>query len=51
MYNTKLYYALGIRQVVRHQVLVLAFGGSNPSSPAKVETSVLAGVFSLVVTL
>ena len=27
---------LGIRQVVRHQVLVLAFGGSNPSSPAKI---------------
>ena len=26
---------LGCRQVVRHQVLVLAFGGSNPSIPAK----------------
>ena len=25
---------LGRRQVVRHQVLVLAFGGSNPSGPA-----------------
>lgn len=26
---------LGRRQVVRHQVLVLAFGGSSPSGPAK----------------
>jgi hypothetical protein len=26
---------VGSGQVVRHQVLVLAFGGSNPSSPAK----------------
>ena len=26
---------MGRRQVVRHQVLVLAFGGSNPSVPAK----------------
>ncbi len=26
---------MGRRQVVRHQVLVLAFGGSNPSGPAK----------------
>ena len=25
---------VGCRQVVRHQVLVLAFGGSNPSIPA-----------------
>ena len=25
---------LGSRQVVRHMVLVHAFGGSNPSSPA-----------------
>ena len=29
--------ALGRRQVVRHQVLVLAFGSSNLSAPAKVE--------------
>jgi hypothetical protein len=28
-------YKLGRRQVVRHQVLILAFGGSNPSAPAK----------------
>ena len=28
---------MGRRQVVRHQVLVLAFGGSNPSVPAKIE--------------
>ena len=27
---------MGRGQVVRHQVLVLAFGGSNPSAPAKV---------------
>ena len=33
--------ALGIRQVVRHQVLVLAFGGSNPSSPAKLVLTIL----------
>ena len=26
---------LGCRQVVRHQVLVLTFGGSNPSIPTK----------------
>lgn len=26
---------MGRGQVVRHQVLVLAFGGSNPSAPAK----------------
>jgi hypothetical protein len=26
---------MGCGQVVRHQVLVLAFGGSNPSIPAK----------------
>lgn len=26
---------MGVGQVVRHQVLVLAFGGSNPSPPAK----------------
>ena len=25
--------AMGCRQVVRHKVLVLAFGGSNPSIP------------------
>ena len=29
--------ALGTRQVVRHVVLVHAFGGSNPSSPAKLD--------------
>ena len=32
---------LGIRQVVRHQVLVLAFGGSNPSIPAKLVLTIL----------
>jgi hypothetical protein len=26
---------MGCGQVVRHQVLVLAFGGSNPSIPAR----------------
>lgn len=29
--------SLGRGQVVRHQVLVLAFGGSNPSDPARNE--------------
>ncbi len=29
-----LYFLLGCRQAVRHQVLVLAFRGSNPCTPA-----------------
>lgn len=33
---------LGRRQVVRHQVLVLAFGGSSPSGPAKLYINRLA---------
>ena len=33
---------LGRRQVVRHQVLVLAFGGSNPSGPATLYINRLA---------
>lgn len=32
---TRLCRTMGRGQVVRHQVLVLAFGGSNPSAPAK----------------
>lgn len=34
---------LGIRQVVRHVVLVHAFGGSNPSSPATHRPDFLVG--------
>ena len=30
---------MGRRQVVRHQVLVLAFAGSNPAVPAKLRTT------------
>lgn len=26
---------LGYRQAVRHEILILAFGGSNPPTPAK----------------
>ena len=33
---------MGRRQVVRHQVLVLAFGGSNPSGPATLYINRLA---------
>ncbi len=36
---------MGCRQVVRHQVLVLAFGGSNPSIPAKKNTGLMIGIF------
>ena len=32
---------LGSRQVVRHWVLVSAFGGSSPSSPAKLVLTIL----------
>ena len=38
---------MGRRQVVRHQVLVLAFGGSNPSGPAKL--SLLPAFYRLVI--
>ena len=40
---------MGRRQVVRHQVLVLAFGGSNPSGPAKL--SLLPAFCRLVIFL
>ena len=39
-------YILGIRQVVRHWFLVPAFGGSNPSSPAK-KNDLLLQIFFL----
>ena len=42
---------MGRRQVVRHQVLVLAFGGSNPSAPARDKSKILplvGGVFYLI---
>ena len=44
---------MGCRQVVRHQVLVLAFGGSNPSIPAILEikqrnVDLCVGVFYFV---
>lgn len=38
---------MGRGQVVRHQVLVLAFGGSNPSAPAIEKTPTRVGVFSI----
>ena len=38
---------MGCGQVVRHLVLVQAFGGSNPSIPAKVETTHLWVVSTL----
>ena len=38
---------MGVGQVVRHQFLVLAFGGSNPSPPA-IRLATLAHGFSLV---
>ncbi len=33
------YVCLGCRQAVRHQVLVLAFRGSNPCTPAIISVS------------
>lgn len=42
------YATIGRRQVVRHQVLVLAFGGSNPSALAKDKSPASVGDFSLV---
>jgi hypothetical protein len=36
---------MGCGQVVRHQVLVLAFGGSNPSIPANIRRSRMGGPF------
>ena len=33
-----MYPSMGRRQVVRHLVLVQAFGGSNPSAPDKKKT-------------
>ncbi len=34
LFYVALYFLLGCRQAVRHQVLVLAFRGSNPCTPA-----------------
>ncbi len=34
LFYVVLYFLLGCRQAVRHQVLVLAFRGSNPCTPA-----------------
>ncbi len=36
---------MGCGQVVRHQVLVLAFGGSNPSIPAIEKPRLFVWVF------
>jgi hypothetical protein len=39
---------MGCRQVVRHQVLVLAFGGSNPSIPANLKRPNFCLVFLII---
>ena len=42
-------YALGIRQVVRHWVLVPAFGVRIPHPQPEKNTSAFAGVFSVMI--
>ncbi|MDB5169352.1 MAG: hypothetical protein JWO41_708 [Candidatus Saccharibacteria bacterium] len=42
---------MGRRQVVRHQFLVLAFGGSNPSAPAKHKQFILVTYYVSVMPM
>ena len=39
---------LGYRQAVRHQVLILAFPGSNPGIPANLHTSLITLFYDLL---
>lgn len=44
LFYVVLYFLLGCRQAVRHQVLVLAFRGSNPCTPAIISVLAYRGV-------
>ena len=42
-------YTLGYRQAVRHQILILAFAGSNPASPVSGLCLFYFGLVSLII--